>query len=102
MSVPASSSDAAKASMGRPRIDNVADTAFWIAHYRGSESTRPDALFHDPLAAVVAGSRGARIAASMKAPHFTEWAVAIRTHVIDHIIRACVESRGVDLVLSLG
>jgi O-methyltransferase involved in polyketide biosynthesis len=36
-------------------IENVSDTAFWIAHYRAVESARPDALFRDPLAALLAG-----------------------------------------------
>jgi O-methyltransferase involved in polyketide biosynthesis len=35
-------------------IENVSDTAFWIAHCRALESERPDALFHDPLAGLLA------------------------------------------------
>jgi len=39
-------------------IAHVSDTAFWVASYRAAESARPDALFHDPLAARLADARG--------------------------------------------
>jgi O-methyltransferase involved in polyketide biosynthesis len=39
-------------------IENVSDTAFWIAHYRALETQRADALFHDLLAGLLAGERG--------------------------------------------
>jgi O-methyltransferase involved in polyketide biosynthesis len=35
------------------KIEHVTDTAFWIASLRALESERPDALFHDPLAAIL-------------------------------------------------
>lgn len=38
-------------------ITNVADTAFWVAVARAHESERPDALFHDPYARLLAGER---------------------------------------------
>ena len=43
-------------------IQSVSDTAFLIAHFRAAESARPDALFHDPLAARLAGKKGRRLA----------------------------------------
>jgi O-methyltransferase involved in polyketide biosynthesis len=39
-------------------IKNIADTARWMAFYRAMESERPDALFHDPYARLLAGERG--------------------------------------------
>jgi len=36
-------------------IEHVTDTAFWIASLRALESERPDALFRDPLAGLLAG-----------------------------------------------
>lgn len=36
-------------------IEHVMDTAFWVASDRALEGERPDALFRDPLAAVLAG-----------------------------------------------
>jgi O-methyltransferase involved in polyketide biosynthesis len=45
-------------------IKHVSDTALWVAHYRASEATQADAIFHDPLAALLSGERGRQIARS--------------------------------------
>ncbi len=82
-------------------IENVSDTAFWIAHCRALETERPDALFHDPLARLLAGDRGKEIAEAMPVPFMTAWIVAIRTRVIDDYIRSSI-SEGVDTILNLG
>lgn len=82
-------------------IENVSDTAFWIAHCRAVENERSDALFHDPLAAVLAGERGRAIAAAMPTHLMTAWSVAIRTRIIDNYIQSAV-AEGVDTVLNLG
>jgi len=87
--------------MAETVIENVSDTAFWIAHHRATESERADALFHDPLAKVLAGDQGKRIALAMPMPLMTAWAVVIRTCVIDDYIRSAV-TQGVDAVLNLG
>lgn len=82
-------------------IENVSDTAFWIAHYRALESERTDALFDDPLAAVLAGDQGKKIAHAMPMPFMTGWVVVIRTCIIDDYIRLAL-ARGIDAVLNLG
>jgi methyltransferase (TIGR00027 family) len=82
-------------------IENVSDTAFWVAHYRGVETKRADALFRDPLAAVLAGDRGKSIAEAMPGRFMTSWVIAIRTRIIDDFIRSAV-AQGVDTVLNLG
>src|SRR5262245_61052111 len=82
-------------------IDDVSDTAFWIAHYRGLETERPDALFRDPLAKLLAGDRGKQIAETMPRANFTSWAVVMRTCMIDDFIRFAI-AQGVDTVLNLG
>lgn len=82
-------------------IENVSDTAFWVAHYRALETKRPDALFHDPLAGVLAGDHGHRIARAMPMPFMTAWAIAIRTCIVDDYIRLAL-AQGVDAVLNLG
>lgn len=87
--------------MAEPLVKNVSDTAYWIAHYRAVESARPDALFRDPLASVLAGERGQRIAASMPRGFMTAWAVVIRTRIIDDFIQYAL-SEGVDTILNLG
>ena len=87
--------------MANATVENVSDTAFWVAHYRGVETDRPDALFRDPLAAVLAGDRGRNIAESMPRPFITAWAIAVRTRIIDEFIRDAIAG-GVDTVLNLG
>jgi methyltransferase (TIGR00027 family) len=82
-------------------IENVSDTAFWIAHYRALETERADALFRDPLARVLAGDRGKEIARTMPGSFMTAWTVVIRTCIIDDYIRLAI-AQGVDTVLNLG
>ena len=82
-------------------IAHVSDTAFGIAHYRALETQRPDALFHDPLAGLLAGDRGQKIGAAMPASFMKGWPVVIRTCVIDDYIRLAI-AQGVDTVLNLG
>jgi methyltransferase (TIGR00027 family) len=82
-------------------IGHVSDTAFWIAHYRAMEGERPDALFHDPLAGVLAGERGKKIADAMPMTFWTGWSVVLRTCIIDDYIREAVAS-GADVILNLG
>lgn len=82
-------------------IENVSDTAFWIAHYRALETQRADALFRDPLAGLLAGERGKQIANAMPKSFMTGWAVVIRTCIIDDYIRFAI-AQGADTVLNLG
>jgi methyltransferase (TIGR00027 family) len=82
-------------------IQHVSDTAFMVAHHRGVETERPDALFRDPLAARLAGGKGKAVAEAMPTASITGWVVAVRTVVIDDLVRAAV-ARGVDVVVSLG
>ena len=82
-------------------VENVSDTAFWVAHYRARESARPDALFHDPLAQRLAGTHGEAIARAIPGRVMTGWIVSIRTVIIDDYLRTAI-GQGVDLVLNLG
>ncbi len=82
-------------------IENVSDTAFGVAHYRAIESQRSDALFHDPLASVLAGDRGKQIAAAMPIPAMGRQIIVLRTRIIDDYIRLAI-AEGVDTVLNLG
>jgi methyltransferase (TIGR00027 family) len=87
--------------MAETLIGDVLDTAFWIAHYRALESGRRDALFRDPLAGLLAGERGEKIARSMPMSFWTSWTVVMRTCIIDDFIRWAI-ANGVDTVLNLG
>jgi methyltransferase (TIGR00027 family) len=81
-------------------IDDVSDTALWVATYRAQETERPDALFRDPLAARLAGEKGLKIAARMSGTRYTAWSIVIRTSIIDDYIRRLLPE--VDVVLNLG
>ena len=82
-------------------IQHVSDTSFWIAAYRARETERADALFKDPLAALLAADRGRSIADSMGNSATMAWTVALRTFVIDVYILEAI-ARDVDTVLNLG
>ncbi|MGA8872705.1 MAG: SAM-dependent methyltransferase [Candidatus Acidiferrales bacterium] len=87
--------------MPSPQIENVSDTAFAVANYRAEENARTDALFRDPVAGVLAGDHGKKMAAAMPMPSMVSQIVAIRTCVIDDFIRQAI-SQGVDVVMNLG
>ncbi|HJQ21813.1 MAG TPA: class I SAM-dependent methyltransferase [Gemmatimonadaceae bacterium] len=82
-------------------LQNVSDTAKWVAEYRAMETDRADAIFRDPYARRLAGPDGARIVASMKNGTRFGWPMIVRTAVFDEIILERVRSAGVDLVLNL-
>ena len=65
------------------------------------ETERPDAIFRDPFARMLAGERGEAIVDTMKRARSLAWAMIVRTAVFDEIILECVAHRGVDLVLNL-
>jgi methyltransferase (TIGR00027 family) len=82
-------------------IEHVSDTAFWVAYYRWLETKRKDALFHDPLAKVLVGNRGARLARHMGIVRAMQWSMSIRTWIIDRYIAEAVAD-GIDMVVNLG
>ena len=82
-------------------IENISDTALWVATYRAMESERPDAIFRDPYARRLAGSRGQAIVDLMKHGREMAWAMVVRTAVLDEMILEVVNRRGAQLVLNL-
>ena len=86
----------------KDRINQVSDTAYMTAAYRARETMHPNALFHDPLAAKLAGDRGRKIIESLPKQAFIGgWSVVIRTRIIDDFIQAAI-AEGVDTILNLG
>ena len=81
-------------------IENISDTARWVAVFRARESARPDALFQDPFAGRLAGLRGEQIADRLQYVRRNGWAMVTRTHLIDGLIRQQVE-HGVEMVVNL-
>ena len=90
-------------SPARRPLTGVAETARWVATYRAWESARPDALFHDPFAARLAGARGEEIARAMPQPGAggNGWPIVTRTVLIDAAVEAAV-AEGCTAVLNLG
>jgi len=82
-------------------IDNVSDTARWVAVYRAMESDRPDAHFRDPYARRLAGDKGPQIVAAMPQGRTMAWPMIVRTQVMDEIIMRLVREQRVDMVLNL-
>lgn len=82
-----------------PLISDVTDTARLVAAYRAIESTRPDALFRDPLAERLAGTRGRAMVDTQHIARDGWWMVA-RTKLIDDLLRRALDD-GCDRVVNL-
>jgi methyltransferase (TIGR00027 family) len=80
-------------------LSNISDTARWVAMYRAIESDRRDALFNDPFARRLAGTRGAEILADMPKGRTFGWPMVVRTTLFDEMVLRVVG--GVDTVLNL-
>jgi methyltransferase (TIGR00027 family) len=87
--------------VGHSDIRDVSDTALWMATVRAAEGERPDAVFHDPLAGLLAGERGRRISRSLSRSAMVSWGVVARTCAIDRLVDEALQA-GVDTVLNLG
>jgi methyltransferase (TIGR00027 family) len=81
-------------------LRNISDTARWVAVYRAIESDRPDAWFHDPLAARLAGERGREITKTMDFGHKNSWSFVARTVLFDRFVTSGVK-QGADMVVNL-
>jgi methyltransferase (TIGR00027 family) len=82
-------------------IENVSDTALWVAMYRAMETDRPDAHFRDPFARALAGERGAAILRGMPGGEAMAWPTIVRTCVFDEMILKAVRERGAKVVVNL-
>lgn len=83
------------------KIENVSDTARWVAVYRAMETERPDAIFRDPFAARLAGEKGRGIVETMPRGRQMAWPMIVRTALFDEIILDRIRSGGADTVLNL-
>jgi len=82
-------------------IENVSDTARWVAIYRAMETERPDAIFRDPWARRLGGPRGEAIVRELPQGARMAWPMVVRTAVFDEVILQSIRTRGVDLVVNL-
>jgi methyltransferase (TIGR00027 family) len=85
---------------GEASLENISDTALWVAAYRARETARADAVFRDPFADRLAGRRGAEIAERLSPRHKQEWAFTARTYLFDQLIQAALDE-GADTVVNL-
>ena len=81
-------------------IKNISDTARWVATYRALESERPDALFQDPFARLLAG-RGQEIFRAVGSGESDARLMAVRTRVLDELILQVIKKKDVNTVLNL-
>jgi methyltransferase (TIGR00027 family) len=81
-------------------IEHISDTARWVAVYRTMETERPDAIFRDPYARQLAGTKGEEIVNAIKRGRQMAWSMIVRTAVFDEIILGRVRA-GADLVVNL-
>lgn len=82
-------------------INDVTDTAIWVAAYRAEESERKDALFHDKYASLLIGDTGKLVATRTQGSRYTAWSVVIRTLIIDRFIEKLL-LENIDTVINLG
>jgi len=82
-------------------IENISDTARWVAMYRAMESERPDAHFRDPYARRLAGDRGEQILNGIPGSRSFAWPMVVRTCLFDEILTRLLKQPGLDVVLNL-
>lgn len=84
-------------------MDPVASTAHWVAAARARESVRPDALFHDPFAAALAGDEGERWMDDPNDEVRVSTYVALRTRFFDDaLVRAAQDGIRQIVILAAG
>jgi methyltransferase (TIGR00027 family) len=78
----------------------VSDTARWVAHFRALETERPDAMFRDPFARLLAGERGRRIAEAL--PELSlRWMIPVRARIYDELLLETLGAGDFTVVLNL-
>jgi methyltransferase (TIGR00027 family) len=83
-----------------PLLQDISDTARWVAHYRALESERPRAILRDPFARRLAGERG-RIIAETLPKLSLEWVIPVRARVYDELVLDEVRGGRFTTVLNL-
>jgi methyltransferase (TIGR00027 family) len=81
-------------------IDHISDTALWIAAFRAQESKRPDALFNDQYAEILAGEQGYKMIDATPHSKAMAFAMVMRTVAIDKLVLSAIE-KGVEQIINL-
>ena len=82
-------------------MNSISETAYAVAMYRALETERPDALFLDTHARLLAGGRGELIVKILGNERRIANLIAVRTSLIDAIIERLVDTEIIDTVLNL-
>jgi methyltransferase (TIGR00027 family) len=82
-------------------MNPISETAHAVAMYRALETERPDALFKDTHARLLAGGRGELLTKIIGNERKIANLIAVRTHLIDKVIERLVNTEKIDLVLNL-
>ncbi len=83
-------------------MNKIAETAYLVAMYRAFESERPDSLFQDPWARLLAGSKGLILAEMLGSQKQATNVIATRTYLIDKTIEKLIKEQQIDTVINLG
>lgn len=83
-----------------PLIRNISDTAAWVAIYRAVESERKDAVFHDPFARRLAGTRGEQIMDANPWNKRVLWTYTARTWLVDQFVEQEIRA-GADMIVNI-
>ncbi len=82
-------------------LENISDTARWVAVYRAWETERSDAIFRDPFARTLAGERGEEIIRTLPRARDAAWAMIVRTAVMDELLLDLIAKDNIDTVVYL-
>lgn len=82
-------------------MNKISETAYLVAMYRAIESERPDALFKDPFARLLAGGQGELLATMLGNEKEAANIIATRTYVIDQMVEHLVRFHRIDTVVNL-
>lgn len=87
--------------MQKNEIENISDTALWVAYYRAMETEKTDPIFKDPYAKILAGNKGKEIVENLPHGKSSAWWLIVRTKVLDNWIMELVSQKKIDTVLNL-
>src|SRR2546429_7760348 len=82
-------------------MDPVSMTACWMAAVRARETARPDRLFDDPLAHVLAGPEGVDLMTRMEVDLPENPTIPIRTRFFDDALVRLLAGRDIGQVIVL-
>jgi methyltransferase (TIGR00027 family) len=83
-------------------MNRISETAYLVAMYRALESERPDALFRDSWARLLAGGKGQILVEMLGDKKQAANMIATRTYTIERTIENLVKSQQIDTVVNLG